>query len=118
MARVTVHNPTGMPIFVGSTMIPAGDSRDFDEQNVPEHLLPPAPAPAEAPPEAAAGEIGLAAMAKRPAKELLEMLPAMRAEHLAELEAIENAGAQRKTLLAAIAERRLALAADAAVAGT
>lgn len=40
MKRIMVHNPTGCPIYVGASMVPAGESRDFPEDQVPEHLRP------------------------------------------------------------------------------
>lgn len=40
MKRVMVHNNTNCPIYVGASMIPAGESRDFPEDQVPEHLRP------------------------------------------------------------------------------
>ncbi len=44
--RIPVHNTTAMPIYVGATMIPAGETRHFDLADVPHHLRP-QPAAAE-----------------------------------------------------------------------
>lgn len=109
MQRITVHNTTGMPIYVGSTMIPAGDSRDFDERDVPAHLRP-APAiaaeveaPAEPPPADP-----LAELIKKPVREIVEAFGTLTAEQLAELDAREHTDpTPRKTLLEAIGEERL-----------
>ena len=51
--KVSVPNNTAMPIYVGSIMIPAGETRVFNEDEVPAHLRPPAEAPViETPPAA------------------------------------------------------------------
>ena len=38
--RISVTNNTAMVMFVASQMIQPGDTRDFDEDQVPEHLRP------------------------------------------------------------------------------
>ena len=110
--RINVPNHTGMPIYVGSVMIPAGESRDFEEHDVPLHLRPVAAAPATEPAKPA----DPAAVRKAELEELLthtvgdvrESVANLSNEDLTALEAMEGAAdTPRKTLLEAIAEELL-----------
>ncbi len=106
MARINVTNPTGMPIYVGSVMIPAGETRQFEENDVPLHLRPkaaaPAPQPKAPPPDP------LAELAAKSAKDVIAALPELAPEQLTALEKLENERkdgdkpAPRKTVLEAI----------------
>lgn len=121
--RIPVTNNTAMPIYVGSAMIPAGETRDFEENDVPLHLRP-APvlvAASDPSPE----ELAATAKAKREAeiaeiraksvKDAREHFSALSDEDLAMLEALEQAEDDpRKTLLEAITEEQLQRAARAA----
>lgn len=128
--RIPVTNNTAMPIYVGSAMIPAGETREFEENDVPLHLRP-AQAPAEPvkpalSPEEQAEADAAAAKAKREAeiaviraksvKDAREHFSELSDEDLATLEALEQAEDEpRKTLLEAITEEQLQRAAAAGV---
>lgn len=111
--RINVPNNTAMPIYVGSAMIPAGETRDFEENDVPLHLRP---APASVvlvtvPDPAATRQAALAALLAQPDAEILIALPRVPDEDLTALEAIERAAqAPRKGVLEAIAAETLARA--------
>lgn len=110
--RIPVINNTAMPIYVGSAMIPAGETRDFEENDVPLHLRP-APAAAPAAPEkpadpAAVRKTDLAELLKHPVKDVREHFSAFSDEDLTTIETLENAAEKpRSTLLEAIAEEQL-----------
>lgn len=38
--KIPVHNNTKMPMYVAGLMIPAGETRHFEENQVPSHLRP------------------------------------------------------------------------------
>ncbi len=113
--RINVPNNTGMPIYVGSTMIPAGESRDFEESEVPLHLRPAKPAPVAVAPAAdpeaeakAAAQKALEDLAANPAPEIIAAVPELASEQLTALEALEQGREKpRKTVLEAIAEEIL-----------
>lgn len=116
MARINVHNTTRMPIYVGSTMIPPGDSRDFDEHDVPEHLkpapVPPAPPAEEEKPDQPASK--LAELRAKSVEVIKAALVTLTEEELIALEAAESADeTPRKTLLEAVTAERLRRAGDA-----
>ena len=105
--RINVTNPTAMPIYVGSAMIPPGETRQFDENEVPLHLRPQkAPAP---PPQPAKGPDPLEALAAKPARDVIAAVPGLKDEDLGRLKKLEEARmhedrpAPRKTVLEAIA---------------
>lgn len=108
--RITVHNPTAMPIYVGSNMIPPGETRDFAESTVPPHLRP-----QEAAEEPAAEEPALdliANLQKLSIKDIVTALADLSTEDLARLEELENAdGSPRKGLMTALVEEKLKRAA-------
>lgn len=112
--RITVHNPTAMPIYVGSNMVPPGDTRDFPESQVPPHLR--TDHVEEAAPVTGPDTV-LAALIRESVKEVLAKLPELSDADLALLIAMEELGQARKTLLdplnKALAERSL----DDALAG-
>lgn len=103
--RIPVTNNTQMPIYVGAYMIPPGETRDFDESQVPAHLRPAPPAPE---PEAPPAEDPLAAIREQSVADIVELLPALSDDELARLGDLEQIQANpRKTLLAALAEEQL-----------
>jgi len=105
MERVSVSNTTASPIYVGATMIPPGESRDFPLADVPEHLLPAAP-PA---PEPVAAPDPIAELVRAAAKDILPALAALSDDDLARLGKLEqDAGDRaRKSVLAAVREESL-----------
>lgn len=107
--KIPVHNPSAMPIYVHGAMILPGETRHFDEQDVPTHLRPKPVAEAE--PEQAPPCL-MAQLRALGVKDCIEAFPDLADDDLAELEALENAEATpRKTLIAAIAEEKLKRAA-------
>lgn len=102
--RIPVHNNTAMPMYVGANLVPPGETRDFEEHQVPAHLRPAAaPAePEEAPPSTAE------ALQASSAKDVIAALANLSDEHLTELEALEQAAEKpRKTVIDAIAAEAL-----------
>ncbi|MEW6647198.1 MAG: hypothetical protein AB1450_08375 [Pseudomonadota bacterium] len=108
--RIPVSNNTQMPIYVGSNMVPPGETRDFPESQVPPHLRPAAHVAETAP---APGNDGdpLLELLDKPIKEITPLLTALTDDELTRLEVAENAGKTRSTLIAAIAEEKLKRAA-------
>jgi hypothetical protein len=107
--EIPVHNPGPGVMFVGVTMIPAGETRVFPRHHVPEHLLP-GDAVEDAPPpvdDRPAHVIEGERLAQLTVEQIMAELPTMPSEVLASLEAAEQAGKARKTLLAAIGEEVL-----------
>lgn len=123
MKRINVPNNTRMPIYVGSTMIPPGEMRQFDENDVPMHLRPKTPpaAPAKAPSEAekksaaeAEHQAKLSALARQPVGEIREQFATLSEQDLTALEAAEKAAEKpRKGLLEAIGAELLQRAQNA-----
>lgn len=107
--KIAVHNPTGMPLYVGATMVPAGETRHFDEQDVPLHLRPADEAPSAQDEDPFNP---LAALLEGTTREIVAALPDMSAEDIRQLEALEQLGQARKGVLSAIAEALLAVAAS------
>lgn len=105
MSKVAVTNENAMPIYVGGQMIPAKETRHFDEDQVPEHLRPPKE---EAEPEAAPID-AMQALSEGKVSDITAALPALSDADLERLGEIEQAkgDAARKTLLAAIAEETI-----------
>jgi len=111
--RISVSNNTAMPIYVGSNMVPPGETRDFPESQVPPHLRP---ADTDAP--AVTGHAPrLALLLDESVSGVLAKLPELSDADIAALIEMEESGQARKTLLPelnkALAERSL----DAALAG-
>ena len=55
--KIPIENNGASPLYVGGQMIPAGETRHFDEHEVPAEYKPAAPEPEEAPPPDPLGEI-------------------------------------------------------------
>ena len=100
---IPVTNNTAMPMYVGVHMIPAGETRHFPLDQVPEHLRPAAPEP-EAP-QATADPV--ADLLEGSVADIVPQLDALTTEQLEALGEREQVGKARKTLLAEIAERLL-----------
>lgn len=109
--RIVVTNTTAMPLYVGSEMVPPGETRDFAESSVPPHLRP-APAAPEAP---APVSDPIADLLDQPVKAIAAAIaergelgvPTIPDAQLAALKTSEESGKNRSTLLAAIAEETL-----------
>jgi hypothetical protein len=108
--KIPVKNTTKMPIYVGATMIAAGETRHFEEQDVPLHLRPAAAQPAA--PEPAADPLQVL-VTESTAAEVIEALPDLTTEDLERLGDLEQARmhnekpAPRKSVLSAISETLL-----------
>lgn len=109
--KIPVHNPTAMPIYVGAAMIPPGETRHFDEQDVPLHLRP---APVEAAPVAAPAD-PLAELLKGNVASVVAALADLPLADLERLGELERAGQARKGVLSAVAEELLVRAEAAGV---
>lgn len=108
--KIPVHNPSAMPIYVHGAMILPGETRHFDEQDVPTHLRP-KPAESEDAPDESRYD-PLAELLAGSIKDIVAAFPDLADEDLARLEDLENAEASpRKGLLAAIGEEKLKRAA-------
>jgi hypothetical protein len=110
MAKIPVHNTTAMPIYVGASMVPAGEIRHFDEEDVPAHLRPAAQVEElPAPPPDAIHKLVVSASKK----EVLEAIPGLTDKDLARLgdeeqrRMTKDKPSARKEVLAAIAEEQL-----------
>lgn len=100
--KYPVTNTTGMPIYVGALMIPPGETRHFDLDQLPPEHRPAVEAPApEAPPDR------LAEIAEMKVDLILPILADLNAEDLARLQLLEVEGKARKTVLEAIAAEGL-----------
>jgi hypothetical protein len=111
--KVPVTNNTQMPIYVGTTMIPAGETMHFDERDVPAHLLP--PKAAEPAPEAPADP--LEERLAKPVQAIVAEFGNLSTDQVEKLGDMERkADKPRKSLLAAIDEEVLnrAIAAEEA----
>ena len=107
--RKSIPNPTLMPIYVNGTMIPPGESRDFDEADLPpEHRAPETPPAEDLPPDP------LVELVKTSVKVIVAGFETLSDEDLARLQGIEQEGQNRKSLLEAIAAEQLKRA-DAAI---
>lgn len=101
--KIHVTNSSAMPMYVAGQMIPPGETRHFDPDQVPPHLRPAAPAP-EPEPEADP----VADILGHSVKDIKEMLPALSDDELEALgDAEQQAETPRTTLLGAIAEEQL-----------
>lgn len=107
MEKIPVTNNTAMPIYVGSNMIPPGETRHFDEADVPEHLRPAKAAPVVE----AVAEDPIQALSEKPAKDIIAAIPELGVEALEKLGDIEQLREKpRSTVLAALSEALLARA--------
>lgn len=109
MSKIPVKNNGAMPIWVGGTMIPAGETRHFDPHHVPpEHRPARAKAESEAPPADP-----LQAIQSGSVKAIVAGIEALTDDELGRLEELEQAGgAPRKGVMEAIAAERLRRAAQ------
>ena len=108
--KIPVTNNTKMPMYVGASMIPPGETRHFDEQDVPHHLRP---TPPDLP--LSGGEKGdpLAALLQGNVKSVADALNGLSTEEVERLGELEQAGQNRKGVLSAVAELLLGRAANA-----
>lgn len=104
MEKIPVHNNTRMAMYVGATMIPAGETLHFDERDVPAHLRP--AKAAEAAPEQAPDP--MAELLADGVKKIEAKFPDLATADLEKLNALERAAeSPRKSLLAALDEELL-----------
>lgn len=105
MALIPIKNESALDIYVGCTMIPAGETRHVEEWMVPAHLQP-KPAEPEAPRPPADP---IAELRAKTVKDIAAALPGLTVEQLKALEDAEVATGKdaRKTVLGAIAQERL-----------
>lgn len=108
--RISITNETAMPLYVGSNMVPAGETRDFPESQVPPHLRP-AAEPQVAPDETSADLV--AELVAGTVKSAIEQIPALSLADLERLGELEQTGQARVTLLSAISDELLKRAQDA-----
>lgn len=111
--KIPVTNNTEMPIYVGSSMVPPGETRHFDEQDVPHHLRPVADA-AVTPDEQQADLI--VDLAAGTVKAAIEQIPALSLADLERLGELEQTGQARVTLLSALSDELLKRTQDAHLA--
>lgn len=106
MSRIPVTNNTAMPIYVGANMVPPGETRDFEDWQVPEHLKPAPAAPEPVAEEAAPSSMEV--LRAEPVDKILREFDEITDEQLDELEALEMADEKpRKSLIEAIDKLRL-----------
>lgn len=111
--RIPVTNNTKMNLYVGSNIVPPGETRDFPESHVPHHLRPQADEPVR---EQGAPADPLGEMLKSSVKEISAGLDGLSTDDIERLGDLEQAGQARKGVLSAVSEALLARA-DAAGAG-
>lgn len=112
--KIPVHNKTKMPIYVGAAMVLPGETRHFEEQDVPPNLRP-APvedAPVEVPADQLA-EFPLIELLLGNVKEVTAALAGMTTADVEKLGELEQAGHARKGVLSAVGEMLLNRAAQA-----
>jgi len=103
--RKAIENTTLMPIFVAGVMIPSGETRHFEDDQIPPEHRDPAPQPEAEPELDPIGEL-----AARNAVTVIAALPDLASDDLARLQLLEFEGKARKTVLEAIAAEGLARA--------
>ena len=101
--KIPVSNNSAMPIYVGAAMVPPGETRHFDEQDVPHHLRP---APVEAAKVEAPAD-PLAELLKGNVAAVVAALPDLADADVERLGELEQAGQARKGVLSAVAEALL-----------
>lgn len=112
--KVAVENTSASPMYVAGVMIPAGETRHFDQGELPPELHPQA---ATAPAEATPADL-LAELLKFSVAEIVARIDAFDDAVLAELIEREEAAAKpRKSLLSALVEAQLQRAANRAEPG-
>lgn len=98
--KIPVSNTTAMPMYVGATMIPPGETFHFDEEVVPHHLRP-------APAEEAAADVPLDPLAdilSGTVPTITAALADLTIEQIERLGDLEQAGQARKGVLSAVSE--------------
>jgi hypothetical protein len=104
MSKVPYHNDTDKFVHIGSVTIAPGATRDVEETHLAEYSKPKESAPAA--PDA------IADLLAGTAAEVIAKLPGLSAADLEQVELREQEGKNRKTVLAAISEALLNLAAQ------
>lgn len=105
--KIGVENKGASPMYVAGVMIPGGETRHFDEAELPPELRPGAQPADELPPPDPLGEI-----LQRSVRDILAGLDALSDDDIDALIDREEATKQpRKTLLAGLAEAQLLRAA-------
>lgn len=105
--RIPVTNNTAMNLYVGSNIVPPGETRDFFESQVPHHLRP-----AQEEAEVKAPADPLAELLDGNVASVVAALPELSTEQLEKLGDMEQAGGKRKGVLGALAEALLNRAAN------
>jgi len=104
--KIPVTNNSAMSIYVGSAVIPPGETRHFELEDVPLHLQP-------APVEEVAVEVEADPLAELLEGNVTSVVAALDDMTLADIERmgdLEQAGQARKGVLSAVAEALLARA--------
>ena len=107
--KIPVKNNTAMTIYVGATAILPGETRHFEEDEVPHHLRPAQPEE-EAP---AAKNDPLAELLKGGVKDVVAALNGMLLTDIERLGVLEQQGQARKGILGVIADIQLKAGAQA-----
>ena len=110
--QIPVTNNTATMMYVGGALIPPGETRHFEEYEVPEHLRPAVDVPAEEAQSADPLAEVLAALLDGNVASVVATLPEMPTADIERLGEMEQAGAARKGILSAIAEVLLDRSAD------
>ena len=103
--KIAVTNNTASLWFVAGQMVPPGETRHFDAEQVPEHMrpVPDTPAVVEPAEPDPVGELQAHSI-----KEIMEMVPALTVDELGQLRDREAAAmSPRSTLLAALDKEML-----------
>lgn len=107
--KIPVHNKSAMPIYVGAAMVLPGETRHFDEQEVPHHLRP-APVEEE---QVEDTKDPLAELLLCNVKEVTAALAGLSTAEVERLGELEQTGQARKGVLSAVGELLLTRAAQA-----
>lgn len=106
--RIPVTNNTSMNLYVGSNIVPPGETRDFFESQVPLHLRP-----VDQVEEAPVVVVDpLAELLDGNVASVVAALPELTTEQIEKLGEMEQAGGKRKGVLSALAEALLTRAAN------
>lgn len=112
--KIPVANNTKMPVYVAGMMIPPGETRHFDPDQVPAELRP---APAVDEVQAAPAD-PMADLVKHKVADIVAVLPSLSDADLARLLDLDAAdGSPRKGVAEAVAAEQLKRAADLAGGG-
>ncbi|MBZ0104652.1 MAG: hypothetical protein K8H84_03385 [Sulfuricella denitrificans] len=110
MEKIAIENTTKMPIYVAGQMIPAGEIRHFNEDQVPAEYRP---AKEEEPKAEMQVADPLTDILKGNVKDVVAALNGMLFADIDRLGDLEQQGQARKGILSAIAEIQLSQAANA-----